>query len=112
VSGDEGFELSEDVRVSLFQMARELLINMVKHARAPSAMILVSTGEKTVCLEVVDDGVGFDLPKCCEGFGLSYIRQRVSFLGGTMKIFTAPNMGTSIIIEIPLTDRTQEAIHE
>jgi signal transduction histidine kinase len=101
ISGEEGLELREDVRVSLFQMARELLINMVKHSKASSTTVQLSTGKKSVCLEVVDNGVGFDLPTCCEGFGHTYIRQRISFLGGTMKIFTAPDMGTSIIIEIP-----------
>jgi signal transduction histidine kinase len=102
VSGDEGHDLLEDVRVSLFQIARELFINIVKHAAAATVITLIAVGEKSVSLEVVDDGVGFDLAAYQEGFGLAYIRQRVAFLGGTMKIFTAPGMGTSHIIEIPV----------
>ena len=112
ISGDEALSLRDDVRVTLFQMARELLINMVKHASASNATVLIATNEESACIEVLDDGVGFDLPSCREGFGLAYIRQRVAFLGGTMKVFTAPGMGASIIIEIPADDRIKGAVHE
>ena len=105
ISGHEALKLRENVRVTLFQMARELLINMVKHARAATANVLIAMKEGSVALEVQDDGVGFDLPTSREGFGLAYIRQRVAFLGGTMRVFTAAGMGTSVIIEIPVDDR-------
>jgi len=112
ISGDEALSLREDVRVTLFQMARECIINIVKHARASSATVQITVNEGSVCLEVVDDGVGYDLPTCKEGFGLAYIRQRVSFLGGTMKIFTAPGMGTSVVIELPANASNKGAVHE
>jgi len=112
ISGDEALELREDVRVTLFQMARECIINIVKHARASTATVLISMKEASVCLEVLDDGDGYDLPTCREGFGLAYIRQRVAFLGGSMKIFTAPGMGTSVVIELPTNAGTIGAAHE
>jgi len=112
ISGHEALELREDVRVTLFQMARELLINMVKHARAATANVLISMKAGSVALEVQDDGVGFDLPTCHEGFGLAYIRQRVAFLGGSMRVFTAAGMGTSVIIEIPVNDGNKGVAHE
>jgi two-component system sensor histidine kinase/response regulator len=101
VSGDEAMELREDVRVTLFQVARELLINVVKHARASAVAVLIAVKEGSACLEVVDDGAGFDLDTCQEGFGRAHIRQRVALLGGTMMISTAAGMGTSVVIEIP-----------
>jgi signal transduction histidine kinase len=112
VSGDEGLALREDIRVTLFQMARECIINIVKHARASTATVLISMKEGSVCLEVLDDGAGYDLPACREGFGLAYIRQRVAFLGGSMKIFTAPGMGTSVVIELPTNASAIGAAHE
>jgi len=112
ISGDEALSLREDVRVTLFQMARECIINIVKHARASTATVLITMKEGSVCLEVLDDGVGYDLPACQEGFGLAYIRQRVVFLGGTMKIYTAPGMGTSVVIELPANDCTKGAVHD
>jgi len=112
ISGDETIEFRENLRVTLFQMARELLINMVKHARASKATVLVSAKEGSVCLEVGDDGAGFDLSTYQEGFGLAYIRQRVTFLGGAMRIFTSPGMGTSVIIEIPVNSGAEGAAHD
>jgi signal transduction histidine kinase len=112
ISGHEALELREDIRVTLFQMARELLINMVKHARAATANVLITLKEESVSLEVQDDGAGFDLPTCRVGFGLGYIRQRVAFLGGTMKVFTAAGLGTSVIIEIPANVRIKGASRE
>jgi len=112
ISGHEALELRENVRVTLFQMARELLINMVKHSRAATANVLITMKEGSVALEVQDDGAGFDLPTCREGFGLAYIRQRVAFLGGTMRVFTAAGMGTSVIIDIPVNDGNKGVAHE
>ena len=112
ISGDEALSLREDVRVTLFQMARECIIIIVKHARPSTATVLITMKEGSVCLEVLDDGVGYDLPACQEGFGLAYIRQRVVFLGGTMKIYTAPGMGTSVVIELPANDCTKGAVHD
>jgi two-component system sensor histidine kinase/response regulator len=111
ISGHEALELREDFRVTLFQMARELLINMVKHARAATANVLIAMKEGSVALEVQDDGAGFDLLTCREGFGLAYIRQRVAFLGGTMRVFTALGMGTSVIIDIPVDERDKGVAH-
>jgi signal transduction histidine kinase len=112
VSGDEAMELREDLRVTLFQMAQELLVNTVKHARASTATVLITMKEGSVRLEVADDGVGFNLSDCREGFGLAHIRQRVARLGGAMKISTAAGMGTSVVIEIPADACSKGVPHE
>jgi len=112
VSGDEAMELREDLRVTLFQMAQELLVNMVKHAHASTATVIITIKGGSVRLEVADDGVGFNLSDCREGFGLAHIRQRVARLGGAMNISSAAGMGTSVVIEIPADDRSKGAHHE
>ena len=103
ISGDEAFELQEDLRVTLFQMVRELLINVVKHAGASAVAVKIAMEDESVSLEIIDDGAGFDFPSRQEGFGLVYIRQRVSFLGGAMKVDTAPGIGTRIVITLSRT---------
>ena len=112
VSGDEAMELREDLRVALFQMAQELLVNMVKHAHASTATVQITKKAGSVRLEVADDGAGFNLSDCREGFGLAHIRQRVARLGGAMNISSAAGMGTSVVIEIPADDRSKGAHHE
>jgi two-component system sensor histidine kinase/response regulator len=112
VSGDDALELREDLRVTLFQMAQELLVNMVKHAHASTATVQITKKAGSVRLEVADDGAGFNLSTCREGFGLAHIRQRVARLGGAMNISTAAGKGTSIVIEIPADDRSKGVPNE
>jgi two-component system sensor histidine kinase/response regulator len=112
VSGDDAMDLREDLRVTLFQMAQELLVNMVKHARASTATVQITKEAGSVRLEVADDGAGFNLSTCREGFGLAHIRQRVARLGGAMNISSAAGMGTSVVIEIPADACSKGVSHE
>jgi signal transduction histidine kinase len=102
ISGDEAMELEEDVRVNLFQMARELLLNVIKHADASSVSVVIATNDGAVRLEIIDDGAGFNVACHKEGFGLAYIRQRVSFLGGELNIVTVGGKGTTVCMTIPM----------
>jgi len=52
--------LSEDVRVLLFQAARELLVNIAKHAKAPNAKVSITRDGNQIRVDVEDDGVGFE----------------------------------------------------
>jgi PAS domain S-box-containing protein len=97
----------EGTRVFLFQAIRELLLNIVKHAQAPSAHIsLARRGEDWLWVEVSDTGPGFD-PATLEnrepgkGFGLFTIRERLELIGGRVKVETAPGRGTKVVLEVP-----------
>jgi PAS domain S-box-containing protein len=97
----------EDTRVFLFQAARELLFNVVKHAHVECARLrLDRTVEGAIRLEVLDEGVGFDAPgggigEGGSGFGLFQIRERVGVMGGQMEIESIPNEGTRTTIILP-----------
>ena len=84
--------LENDVRVTLFQGARELLFNAVKHARAETVTVLVECDPAEVRIRVEDDGVGFAAdelwsnPKAMTGFGLFSVRERLESLGGRLEI--------------------------
>ena len=61
VAGGENVDAKEEIRVALFRAARELLFNVVKHARVPGARIDVSRSpDGRVQVVVRDNGVGFD----------------------------------------------------
>lgn len=96
--------LDESVRVLLFQAARELLFNVVKHSRADQAeVVLRCEGRDQVLLSVCDRGVGFDAARLdAEGtasrFGLFSIRERVELLGGNMEVESGPGLGTRVQI--------------
>jgi signal transduction histidine kinase len=100
--------LDEDVRTLIFRAVRELLINVVKHARVRMARISLRREGDFLHAEVADDGVGFDssrhaVPedsKC--GFGLFSIRERMSSIGGAFRIRSASRRGTRAILIAPL----------
>jgi signal transduction histidine kinase len=62
----------------------------------------LKSGPKNVILEIVDDGVGFDLKKVDQaGLGLRNMRERVIQMKGKLQIVTNPNEGTRIIVAVP-----------
>ena len=98
----------EDLRVFLFDAVRELLFNVVKHGGTSEASLQVgvaNAGDFQVI--VADEGVGMvpqdDEPGFQEsGFGLFSIRERLGLLGGRMQIDSSVNLGTRIILTIPV----------
>ena len=80
------------------------LENVLAHSGAASAEIIVSTTDKFVTWTVNDAGVGFDpaavLP---DRLGLrSSVFRRVESAGGTVKVWSAPGSGTSVLFTLPL----------
>jgi PAS domain S-box-containing protein len=99
--------LSDDVRVLLFQALRELLVNIVRHARAHKAKISIMRRSDHIQIDVEDDGVGFGPTETIpgadkNGFGLFSIRERLQPLGGHMQIASKPGDGTHITLMGPL----------
>jgi signal transduction histidine kinase len=107
--GEEIPRLPEEIEMALFKAARELLMNVTKHARARSATLELQTDGDKVSLGVTDDGEGFLLANVergstteVSGFGLFSIRERARSLGGRMEIHSAPGKGTSVRVLVPL----------
>jgi signal transduction histidine kinase len=99
---------AEQVRIFLFDAVRELLLNVVKHAKVNHAQIRMRMLENNeIELVVADKGAGFD-PARLEaahsttgGFGLFSIRERLSYLGGRMHIDAAPGQGSRFTLIAP-----------
>ncbi len=102
--------LAEDVKVLLFDSARELLFNAVKHAHVMEAAVDVRTAEDGMLQVTVSDrGTGFDQGKIKAagepggGFGLFNISERLDMFGGVMEIDSTPGQGGSRIrLKVPL----------
>ena len=100
-------DLSEEVRVTLFQITRELLANVAKHARAGSVRVLLRRDLHAATVVVEDDGVGFDPSesgtRASTSFGLFSIRERLRRHGGLLHILTEPGGGTQVTASLPFT---------
>lgn len=99
---------SEEVRFLLFECARELLFNAVKHAGVSEADVGLARAEDgRIRLVVSDRGRGFN-PDKLKGrrsdevtFGLFSIQQRLTHLGGQVDIESAPGRGTEVTLSVP-----------
>ena len=101
-------KLNGNLEILIFQAARELLANIVKHAQAHNVEISIQRYNTTVEMDVKDDGVGFDTARLLSnitdngGFGLFNIRERFDHLGGYCDIQSQPGSGTRVTISAPL----------
>jgi PAS domain S-box-containing protein len=92
--------LSQNLAISIFQFFRELLMNIVKHARSATVTVMLRQSVDRLELSIADDGIGFDANHYQEGFGLASIRQRVHYLRGDFKIESGSGTGTRSEISI------------
>jgi len=91
--------LSPQVEEGLYRIGQEALNNALKHSRASSVVVRLCRGPRSVVLEVVDDGVGFQ-PAAPRGFGLRGMEERAARLRGTLTVDSAPGRGTRVRVEV------------
>jgi PAS domain S-box-containing protein len=90
------------VEEELFRIALEALNNVIQHANAQRVILDLKFEDETTCLEIEDDGVGFD-PAAARrggGMGLLGIEERVRQIKGTFTIESAPGSGTALRVEV------------
>lgn len=105
--GRDGPErLPSEVEVTLFRIAQESLTNVLRHADATQASVVLARNDCAVSLLVEDDGVGFNLAcledrRGCGGLGLMGMQERATLLGGRFSVTSSPGRGTTVRVEIP-----------
>ena len=105
----EPFVLRPEYEVTLLRAAQEGLMNVRKHAQAEQVRVTLSYMDDQVALDVQDDGKGFDTQfpanparQSGGGFGLQVMRQRVEQLGGRMILESTAEVGTTLVVQIPV----------
>lgn len=104
ISVEEGEAVFDEKRaVALFRIVQESLTNVARHAHASLVEIALQRRDRCYCLEVRDNGQGFDpdLPRP-KSFGLAGMRERVHALGGTLAIASRAGQGTVLRVHFPV----------
>lgn len=108
--GDTSISLPEPISRTVVRVTQEGLNNVVKHAHATKAVVTLGVWEDEVSLDVVDNGIGFNLGTTergtSSGFGLDGLRKRVDTVGGTL-VIESDTYGTALACRIPLTSRRE-----
>jgi len=96
--------LPAHVEEALLRIVQETLANVRKHAAASRVTVTLSYLDDVTILDVHDDGVGFDhaatVAAVGAGLGLHAMAERVTALGGSLVIESAPGEGTTIAVEV------------
>jgi signal transduction histidine kinase len=102
-TGFSGGRLPPEMEVTLYRVLQEALTNVLKHARAKSVSLVIEKSPAEVLVVVEDDGCGFDVEAPGgDGLGLLGMRERVELAGGTLKIESASDAGTTLVVRISL----------
>ena len=85
----------------MYRIVQESLNNCSRHAQAKSVQIIVRQETERFLLAVKDDGKGFD-PRRTRGLGLVGMTERVSHLGGVLKVDSNPGGGACLRVDLPI----------
>jgi signal transduction histidine kinase len=86
----------------IVQLTREALSNVTRHAEAHHAVLRLERAGKTAVLTIEDDGVGFDARSEAGGNGLRNMRERVTAMGGTLRLSSKGGKGTKLRFTFPV----------
>jgi signal transduction histidine kinase len=104
----------------IFYIAEEAVNNARKHAQAEHIWVRLKSIPKEssiVLLEIVDDGVGFDLDSVTKSYdkrgslGMINLRERTDLVNGLLNVKSAPGQGTRVRVYIPLTQEAADRLH-
>lgn len=102
--------LPAELRYSLYQAVRELLLNVIKHARTDKAQLSINVDNHALIVRVIDYGVGFDCTDANsrhlngDGYGLYNVQQRIEQIGGNFAIESQVGKGTTVTVKVPLAE--------
>lgn len=102
---DDGWEkpVDNNIRFFLFQAVREVLVNIVKHAQAKEAKIIMARKDNNLRITIEDNGNGFSESSMqYNGYGLFNMRERMNHIDGHFDIQSAAGKGTRVTLIAPL----------
>ncbi len=91
-------QLSEELKLTIFRILQEQLSNIIKHAEAKNVWIKIKIKNQRLCLEVKDDGIGFNLTERNKGVGFKNIKSRAELHNGTNTVTSEPGDGCTLSV--------------
>lgn len=107
---DYDFKFTDDItwdlvpnktKINIYRIIQESMQNIHKHANAKSIKISISLEKGLICLEIIDDGEGFDTSRNKKGIGLKNMKSRVEDINGEISFSSQSGKGTIVHVKIP-----------
>ena len=108
IEGNEEQDIGEDVKLCIYRMIQESLINANKHAMADHVEVWVQITSEQVTVMVTDNGKGFEVPARLEylvpdrHYGLIGIKEMVEAVNGSLAITSKPGQGCILTAQMPV----------
>jgi signal transduction histidine kinase len=98
--------LPSRIEVTAYRVVQEALTNVLRHAQATHASVVVLRERHRITLLVEDNGKGLDLTQNTSdlSLGMAGMRERAALLGGDCDVESRPGEGATIRVHIPLTE--------
>lgn len=112
-------QIEQGKQTVIFYLVEEAVSNSRKHAEASQVWVrlkAISQMRSIALLEIVDNGVGFDVDSVSNSYdrrgslGMVNLRERAELINGVLNIKSAPGKGTRVQVFIPLTDEASERL--
>ena len=103
VSWDVTDRLPQNVELAAYFVACESLANVAKYAQASTASVRLSRTDRSLFVEIADDGVGG--ADAAAGSGLRGLADRVEALGGHLLVTSPAGAGTVVTADLPIPAR-------
>jgi PAS domain S-box-containing protein len=108
--------IPRDARLTVYRICQEALTNVIRHAQATEFDVTLTLDDDNLYLRVEDDGKGFapgdersGSREIGLGMGMLSMRERAAMTGGQVLVESAPGMGTTVQVELPLFPRMSTA---
>lgn len=105
----ESYQIKPVIGITLLRIIQEGCSNAIRHANASFIRVILEYKPEQITVLIEDDGNGFDMNDIQKeekndnsGFGLSMMKERVYLLSGSIKIDSELNVGTKILVEVPI----------
>lgn len=98
--------VSNKTKINIYRIIQESMQNIYKHANAKTIKISISLEKNVICLNIIDDGEGFDTSKNKKGIGLKNMTSRIEDINGSIKFSSQIGNGTVVNVKIPYTNQS------
>jgi signal transduction histidine kinase len=103
----EDNRLDNRTEILIYRCVHELVNNALKYAKATTINVQLVQDSDRISLAVQDDGCGYDMESVTSGMGLKNLRDRVTAANGKLNVYSSPDKGTEVDVEVALTQSTR-----
>jgi PAS domain S-box-containing protein len=95
--------IPENIETALYRIVQEALTNIIRHANASRADVILEHRDNKIVLIIEDDGRGLGTRELSspDHLGIIGMRERTEQIGGKMILESTRGMGTTIVVEVP-----------